>query len=569
MSQRLHSGYLLFTAIAFLFGLNGLALAQVSGGNPAHLRTTQYATANTLAGRPVELRLAGNDPYPGPMQGTAEAQRSRDDRGECFPDGLFTQDNGCGPDGSGGEAPQVLLTFYINGTCYVGNLCYTINGGPLNCDFIGSGNDISNGESVNLTGLVPNATYVFYFTTVGGPSDQVTYITGDCEPDPCTPENLVAVANGCTEVEGVLLPTVRLTFGIDGGCVAETLCWTVNGGGEECLDLVDAGAFLNDGDQYDFTGAQLNAAYTFRFTTADGTSGTIPFTTGNCENADCVPDGITFAAGECEEIGGLLYATIVMTFAIDGDCEVEDFCYTVNGQTVCENLPELDIHLGDGEVLFLHQSLPNSTYTITYTTAGGSSGNYTYTTPECFDCFPQSLVLTHGTCQGTKLEIINVRFNIDGTCYAEDLCYTRNGGEVVCLNLPGFETYIYDNYVWQFGNWDGAVTYQFYFTTEGGQSNTYTYIGQNCDPDATNAVEEHSLGDVSIFPNPVQDRLSIRTERSQAYEVTIFDQLGRSMVRTGFSGDRFDLSIASLSAGVYSVVLATAEARAVQRVLKQ
>ncbi len=553
--------------IAFLLGFPFILTAQENGGSVWHLDAQHRPSLP--AGQPVEFSLSGNGSVSGSVPGPVQPTRQHDDRGQCTPDGMTLLNNGCGPDGNGGDAPQILITFHINGTCYVGNLCWTINGGPWNCNFIGAGNDIQDGGSVNLTGCEPNSTYVFYFTTADGASGQQSYITGDCVPDPCPPASLIATANGCTQVDGQWFPTIRLTFGMDGSCAAETLCWTEGGGAEECMDLSDAGIILFNGDQYDFTGAQLNTPYTFRFTTADGTSQNIAFTTGDCEGADCLPTGMSFANEPCEEIDGLLYATILMTFDIEGDCEVLDFCYTVNGETNCANLPELDIHLGDGDQLYLHQSLPNSTYTITYTTTGGTSEIFTWETPECFDCFPQSLVLTHSSCQGTELEIINVRFNIDGNCYAEDLCWTIDGGEEECFNLPGFETYMYDNYTWQFGNWDGPVTYQFYFTTEGGQSNIYTYHGHDCDPVGPDAVEEHALGDISIFPNPVQDRLSIRTEHSRTYELTLFDQLGRAVVRSGFNGDRLDLPVAHLPIGVYFMLLATEEGRLVQRVVKQ
>ncbi|HRH70766.1 MAG TPA: T9SS type A sorting domain-containing protein [Flavobacteriales bacterium] len=564
MQTRLRTAGSILT-IACLLGCSDFLSAQENGAKAVHLDARNALSV----GGPIEIDLSGNDHPAAPVPGPAGPALQQDDRGQCTPDGLTLLNEGCGPDGNGGSAPQIRVIFHINGTCYVGNLCWTINGGPWNCNFIGAGNDIQDGGIVILTGCQPNSTYVFYFTTIGGTSGQFSYTTGDCVPDPCFPENLIALANGCTLVEDEVLPTVRLTFTMDGGCVAQTLCWTAGGAPEECLNLVEAGTILHSGDHYDFTGAQVNTAYTFRFTTAEGTSETVAFTTGDCEGADCLPVGMSFSNEPCEEFDGLYYATILMTFDIHGDCEVEDFCYTVNGETNCVNLPEEDIHMLDGDQLYLHHTLPNSEYTITYTTSGGVSETFTWQTIECFDCFPQNLVLTHNSCQGTSLEIINVRFNIDGNCYAEDLCWTVDGGEVECFNLPGFETYMYDNYTWQFGNWDGPVTYQFYFTTEGGQSNTYTYHGHDCDPAGPDAVEELAFGDVAIYPSPVQDRLSIRTEHRGDYELTILDQLGRAVVRKGFNGDRYDLPVAHLPEGVYSVVLATDQARMVRRVVKQ
>lgn len=552
-----------FATLSVLLGLCGHAIAQEHGGRAAHLQA-QSDGAPVTGTLVLNLHEEGTPSDEAPPHGVPP---SEGDRGPCTPDALTLLNNGCAPNDQGGSSPTVLVIFHINGPCYVGNLCWTINGGPLNCNFIGAGNDIPDGGSVILTGLESNSQYVFYFTTAGGTSENFSYTTGNCDPDPCLPVSLIATANGCTEVDSVLLPTIRLTFSMDGGCAAQTLCWTEGSGSEECLDLVDAGIILHNGDFYDFIGAAQNTDYVFHFTTADGTSQTISFTTGDCANAGCVPQGLTFENAPCVDYSGVLYATILMTFAIDGDCEVEDFCYTVNGETNCANLPDLDIHLGDGDQLYLDHSLPNSTYTITFTTAGGTSETYTWNTPECFDCFPQSLQITHYMCQGTELEIINVRFNIDGDCYAEDLCWTVDGGAVECLNLPGFETYVYDNDTWQFGNWDGPVTYQFYFTTEGGQSNNYTYHGHDCDP-TDDAVEEHALGDVSIFIDPVQDLLSIRAELSQRYELTLLDQLGRTVVQAGFNGNRTDVPMAHLATGVYSVVLATGDARLVQRVVK-
>lgn len=569
MLERLRPTAKSLVALSIPLLLCGQAVAQEHVGRTARLRAPSEAGAGAAStARPLHLDLLGGEVRSSGAPDPVASQRHDEDRGLCTPDGLTLLNNGCGPDGQGNNTPQILVIFHINGPCYVGNLCWTINGGPWNCDFIGAGNDIPDGGSVNLTGCQPNSEYVFYFTTADGTSEQFSYTTGNCDPDPCHPVSLAATANGCTEVDGQLFPTIRLTFGMDGPCVAETLCWTEGTGAEECLDLVDAGFLVHNAEYYDFTGAQQNMDYIFHFTTADGTSDTISFTTGDCANVGCVPVDLTFADEPCADYNGVLYATILMTFAIDGNCEVEDFCYTVNGQTNCANLPDQDIHLGDGDQLYLDHSLPNSTYTFTYTTAGGTSETFTWTTPECFDCFPQSLQLSHAMCQGTDLEIINVRFNIDGTCYAEDLCWSVDGGAVECLNLPDFGTYMYDNDTWQFGNWDGPVTYQFYFTTEGGQSNTYTYHAHDCDP-TDDAVRETEPGDVSIFTDPVHDLLCIRTERGLHGAITILDELGRTVMRRDLNGNRLDVPIAHLATGVYSVVLVSADARVAKRVVKE
>ncbi|MGC6533307.1 MAG: T9SS type A sorting domain-containing protein [Flavobacteriales bacterium] len=99
----------------------------------------------------------------------------------------------------------------------------------------------------------------------------------------CVPTGLTLTQEPCQEDDlGTLLPVIGITFGIDGICNVEDLCFSIDGGSYSCFDLPSLDFFMYDGDQINLTETTPNAVYTFYFTTANGTSSTFSFNNGNC-----------------------------------------------------------------------------------------------------------------------------------------------------------------------------------------------------------------------------------------------------------------------------------------------
>jgi len=78
-------------------------------------------------------------------------------------------------------------------------------------------------------------------------------------------------------------------------------------------------------------------------------------------------------------------------------------------------------------------------------------------------------------------------------------------------------------------------------------------IDENCDgEDSPVSTAEPLLGELTIFPNPVQDRLTIRYDRADEMLVRVFDGRGRGMQSLLMRGET-TLHLGQLAAGVYLI----------------
>ena len=82
-------------------------------------------------------------------------------------------------------------------------------------------------------------------------------------------------------------------------------------------------------------------------------------------------------------------------------------------------------------------------------------------------------------------------------------------------------------------------------------------------------IEDNFTNNVSIYPNPVKDRLYIETE-SEIEEVIVYDIYGRHQVtKTPSHQEMISIDISNLNSGVYFVKINTAEGNIVKRFVKK
>jgi len=312
------------------------------------------------------------------------------DDGTCFygdcAAGTLTVEQDCFYDE---ETMQIVSRILVNaetiGDCFVEEVCVQLVGGAETCYFLPDfdiliGND--NG-GVFITVAEPGE-YVVYFTTSDDISDPMTIFI-DCE-------NAV---EGCGNPFALnYSPLVEVN--IEAECIYDVYicdCAGTQHSGGALLWLgdgfLDDGSFLWQDQPVDFNCA------TWGYDCGDGDltddpngvcDGNLPPNNG-CDSNTCGPLGMVLNQEDCIDTGEGLLPVIGFEFSINGDCIVEDLCFTENGgETVCFNLPSLTdpILLEDGDVLILTETTPGATYEFYYTTSDGSqSGVFTWVNGDC------------------------------------------------------------------------------------------------------------------------------------------------------------------------------------------
>ena len=92
---------------------------------------------------------------------------------------------------------------------------------------------------------------------------------------------------------------------------------------------------------------------------------------------------------------------------------------------------------------------------------------------------------------------------------------------------------------------------------------------------STNNIKQNDF-DLSVFPNPVIDRLSllVNTDRAADASLIIYDQLGRKMCeeythKLYFGNNTLELNISDYSSGIYFVILSIDNETVVKQIIKK
>ncbi len=99
-------------------------------------------------------------------------------------------------------------------------------------------------------------------------------------------------------------------------------------------------------------------------------------------------------------------------------------------------------------------------------------------------------------------------------------------------------------------------------------SSTALTIANNCPFTMTTDVETSTIGQLEIFPNPVTDRLNIKTD-NPLETVQMFSATGKLIKEQEITGSTTMLDLSNLNNGVYFIVLNDGNAEEVRKVVVQ
>ena len=76
----------------------------------------------------------------------------------------------------------------------------------------------------------------------------------------------------------------------------------------------------------------------------------------------------------------------------------------------------------------------------------------------------------------------------------------------------------------------------------------------------TTSTQSFGLDETTIYPNPVDQVLTIKVKGQQAVSMVLFDSKGREVsIRTTRVGDQYTISTRDIASGVYSLRMSSGE----------
>ncbi len=343
---------------------------------------------------------------------------------------------------------SLVIDFNVVGNCNYADLCYSINGGPLVCQDI-SWNPI--GFGIGLNSPATNSQIVFYATLADGTqSPNYVYNTGNCDGEQCQPISMNFAQEECSDdnEDGIITPTIGITFNIDGDCPVEDICFAVNTNNYTCLTLAEYGITVSDGQSINLVNTTPNSIYTFYFTTTDGVSSVQTFSNGSCEgvitgcmneyadnyNPDAESDdgSCSYSQNICD-CAGTTHTIGALAWLDDNYGDIGGTEFFWDGLPVDFNCATWGFDCGD---------IPDSPTVDPY---GVCAGNLP---PEngCFDddpCVFTDLVLEQA-CQfdednGVWITRILINTFYEGECVIEEICEQGVGATENCYSLVDAE----------------------------------------------------------------------------------------------------------------------------------
>ena len=88
----------------------------------------------------------------------------------------------------------------------------------------------------------------------------------------------------------------------------------------------------------------------------------------------------------------------------------------------------------------------------------------------------------------------------------------------------------------------------------------------NCGSTPPNSVQESELSNINIYPNPITDMLTIKTDRS--YDITVSDVAGRVVLQQKLNNENSTVDFSSYQSGVYFIQFRNAEETKTVKVFK-
>lgn len=213
----------------------------------------------------------------------------------------------------------------------------------------------------------------------------------------------------------------------------------------------------------------------------------------------------------------------------------------------------------------------NNPTSVAWSFPGGTPANSTSTTPHvCFalqGSYPVTLIATNASGSDTITTLAAVTINP-----APPVPSITVVGNVLTANAVGV------SYQWKINNANiGGATSQSYTITQSGyyQVMVTNQFGCSNISDSTfvtwvNGVNE-AFGNntVSIFPNPVNDKINIHLQNSATVSVSVSDVTGRVVYEVLINGNEAEIPSSNFPNGIYIVKLNDGKASLLTKIVKQ
>ncbi len=96
-----------------------------------------------------------------------------------------------------------------------------------------------------------------------------------------------------------------------------------------------------------------------------------------------------------------------------------------------------------------------------------------------------------------------------------------------------------------------------------------TYYFDNVGVDGTFAADEFSSINVSVFPNPSIDHWTVTTNSDIITEISVYDLLGKKIIKEEPNTTRFDIQASNLKTGIYITTIKTVQGQETIKLIKQ
>lgn len=147
----------------------------------------------------------------------------------------------------------------------------------------------------------------------------------DCGPPPTCDAEAISLAAECVlDTNGDVTASVTVDAQFDGAvCQAVQVCYSINGGNVNCIDIAAAGGQLTNTESFTVGGLLSSTTYTFYYTTGAGSSPEQNITTPDCASivAGCTnPDATNYNPNATIDNGTCIFPCNDVTLTINTDC---------------------------------------------------------------------------------------------------------------------------------------------------------------------------------------------------------------------------------------------------------